>query len=282
MRADASFPHPVLGWRDDLVGEVGVSLTAAVVGGSVLELACSELQITNQSLAAMVEAGLAVPALNIHCPSTFYRKTLCLHKHGGTARISPQDVRETLDCRFLLLAAEEVPSYRPEGVHEEYGPAVFRVVPGDLLGIGPRYRVQLETAGGLVEKPISSIFRVRQGSADRGPFLVRLDSDRVVIELSKEGWEQYVRLREAARPQIHAALVFPALVEALYVLSSEPDSTEKLWMSRLSFLIAKKSLTDRFSERRMVEVAQDLLEWPFERMANHYLRRLAVTQLEGD
>ena len=273
-----SFPHPVLGWGDDVSGVFRASIQASA-DNDLVKISCDDLVITNGSIAELLASGSAGVLARVSCPSTFLRTATMSPSVPFSISIPSQRVREAIELTLQLVATAAKNPYRPSGIHADYGSDQFSIESADILAIGPRFKIQLSQDADLVTKPVGSIFRVREGAAQTGPFKVLLDQARILVELSAEDWAHYVRLRDIGKPEIHSSLVLPALVEALRSLD-DPDATETLWRSRLAIIVELRHVRSKMESGNYLGAAQEILGLPFGRMSRHFLGRLDTSQLD--
>ena len=90
---------------------------------------------------------------------------------------------------------------------------------------------------------------------------INYEEQKITIELSKADWKSYLEVRgqKPAQGILHGAIVFPALVDAIYKMRSGSSDYEGTnWYGRLEAIMEARGL----QEKDAFEAAQKILDNP--------------------
>lgn len=226
----------------------------------------SGLLVANDTLNELLSAGQAALRLQVHCPQTYYRRSFPLGPDVATVSIGTDAIFGSVELELNIVAVAPIASYRPAGIHADYGSRTFPVEVGDILAVGPTFKHYLDWAFDALRAPVSSFMRVRQGDFESGPFNVVLDSQKIVVEFSRSDWKAYRSVAHGMPTFVHVAVVLPALQHALGALAQDPDEyAHYMWSRRLSAIIA--ALGMELEGAKTLELAQHIIRLPFGRAA---------------
>jgi hypothetical protein len=261
FRKGRSFPHPVLGNNDDVVGSFSPELTRSN-DRELMSLEFKDLRTGNGSIDAMITGGAACVAILMDCAATELRELFVTHDEGLLVEIPLANVRKQMEVICLVLALEEIEEYKPENLHEDYGDAAFRLDKGDILAISHDWRIDLGSDWDPLRAPIPAIMRIRRGDFDSGPFEIRMDDDKIIVEVSRTDFESYNRRKTDCPALIHSSIVLPVLTHAI-AEHEKTDFKEYPWAQRLQQLLEQNPNIGTGGDP--LDAAQKLLELPVER-----------------
>ena len=270
-----AFPHPVAGLGDDLSGELRCNAPQFDFGVDTTTLSIDGLEVTNPTIAELVRNKDAAFIVRIGCGATYYREAFS--SHGSTLQhvLSSAKLNGDVEIQVRICALRKLESYRPMGLHPDYGDRVFIVQSGDVLAIGDEFTVRAEKQFDPLAADISSIMRVVRGNFETGPFQVRFLSNQIMIELSSEDYKRYGLASHAAPGVIHSSLVLPVLSEAItrvYNTSGQDDMTaDARWYRRLEAMLNARGIE---RDESPLAAAQKLLDAPFSRALDNVLKAL--------
>lgn len=260
MAASAkSYPHPVLGNEDDLQGKFNPQMSYTLRPYRVdIEY---NVDLQNKTLEKLAKSKKAYFALEVECPATFFRQMFTYYSNKGTIEIDAAKLRERVTVSFYLCAATTIDNYRPDGLHADYGDLSFRIEKGDVLADGGSGSFIATKTFDPHRAPVRSFVKIQKGT-HKGPMRVDYENEKILIELSPEDWEQYVGAGKSGVGNLHASVVFPVLVDALYALrdrSSDYGSFE--WFDRLQTICVEQ----RIDTDDPLKGAQQILNNPVSR-----------------
>lgn len=255
--SEFSFPHPVVGNGDDVAtGALDCELSYHTSAEAV-DLNFTGLTTGNRSLDDAVSDGRATWLLRVQCARTYFRRVW--RERGPTAsiRIPGPDLEGSVEVEARVCATKPL-DWRPEGTHADYGDISFRLTEGEILALGPRWRVHVDKEFDPLKAPVASWMRIVEGDHDQGPFHVEFGDEVVTIRLSRKDWLQYPGVRDRAPAVLHSSIVLPVLMQALLELRTD-DGVK--WKSRLRAVVEAQGL----DPERPLAVAQVLLAAPLAR-----------------
>jgi hypothetical protein len=269
-----SYPHPVLGNEDDLGGFFKVDFHYELSREEVALNPVFALQ--NSAIENLMKNNKASFVVEVQCRSTFFRTSFSTKKLIERFIIPSRLVRERVIVGFYICADQNINGYAPSDPHPDYNEIRFDVEKGDVLAIGGFCSFIAEKDFDPLRPPVSSFMSIVVGNHHEGPMQIDYESQKIQIILSKADWKSYlsVRSQKAAVGILHSAIVFPALIDAIYqITNGTGDYEDKNWYGRLEAILEAKSLRDKDP----FESAQKILENPANRSFQGISSLLEVT-----
>ena len=266
MRLSArSYPHPVLGNRDDVPGAAFQAMLEMSTDKQYVyvnvEVACS-CEVLNVLLAA----GRAAFVVHLECSNTLFRKAYEFRDSKHRISIPAGNLNDAVEVNVFVRAAQRIPDYRIPEAHPDYADAVFNICRGDILAIGEGQIFHIESDFDSFGR-IGSIMQITESPKDGDiPMEPTFDGDKIVILLSKNDFKDYkvLKYHEGVRGPLTTTIVLPVLVEALHILKDESDGMDdaRRWVRSLARRIENVGLD---TEMQPLLLAQRLLELPVKR-----------------
>ncbi len=256
-----SFPYPVLGNSDDIVGEF--SWDAAYKMSDTNILITAKMLLRNNDLQELIDKGDVKFAVRVECPLTYYRETFVGSCESVEIQIDAGAVRGTVIVVPFIASISKLDCYCPPSAHSDYAGSEFTISEGGILAFGPKatFIADKEFVGS--KRRIQSIMEVVRHTKEGAEPEYKLSNDKIEIYLNSKDWDVYQASKSnpAARNIIHAAVVFPVLLEALACLDEE-DYVGRPWRDRLKVLLQEKGLIEEPSRFKQ---AMGLLKNPISR-----------------
>lgn len=256
-----SYPYPVLGSADDIEGVFNPSFHVTLSPEVVLVEYSIDLR--NETIETLLSQGIVVYAIQVECKSTFFRKTFTSSKNIGNFEIPSQRLREKVTVSFNICAVHSIPNYQPKGCHPDYSGLAFSIEKGDILADGGEGTFIAEKSFDPLSAPVSSFMKIQPASYSNGPMQVDAENDDIIIRLSKDDYDKFLALKDIDTANLHASVVFPALVDVLHSMNTNKDSSIESysWYMRLTEIcrVRKIDIEDELN------AAQTLLGNPLER-----------------
>jgi len=258
-----AYPHPVLGSGDDVVGELSPLNLTVESHADRLVLNAGPFSSTNPTLSTLLEQGLASYAIRVHCSGTYFRRSWTSSKPVMQIIIPASRLVGTVKVRLWVIAKTLLGTYRPQGLHADYGETTFRLEDCDVLAEGEEVAFTADKDFDPLAGAVSSFMRIECGENDTGPFETIFDQPRILIRLPKLDWANYQLLKSSAPQILHSAIVLPVLAEAIRVVWDRPDHLLDLaWFQKVDLMLTGAGAEP---EDPLVETAQKLLQNPFSR-----------------
>lgn len=260
-----SYPHPVLGNRDDVPGAAfqgAVEMTSDRQQVYVdVAIKCSSVTVNSA-----VASGLATFVLHVECSNTLFRRAFQFADTSHRISIPADNLNDSVEVNLFVRALKDIDGYRVERAHPDYGVATFRIKRGDILAVGEGHVFHIESSFDAMSR-IGSIMTIKE-SIENGDLPMKADfmGDKIVIILAKQDFADYKLLKanEGIAGPLTTTLVLPVLVEGIHILKtdSQGDEDGRRWVRLLTRRIEKLDLG---KETDAIILAQELLELPVKR-----------------
>lgn len=255
---DISFPHPVLGNGDDIgIGSISPEVSFQI-SDEAIRVDVINLRTNHPDFDRIIDEEKAVWHLRTQCPRTYMRESFFASSPDYTFHLNGLDFEGMVNLEISLVTKTALNEYHPGGLHEDYGDERFSLISGEVIGIGPRYQFHVDKVYDPLKAPVSSIIRVEEGEHKEGPFNVSLDTDLILIHLSKSDYKEYAGITDRVPAVIHSALVLPVLADAIRQID---DYTDTLWGARLKDLLDARDI----DTEAPLQAAQEILSSPIAR-----------------
>jgi hypothetical protein len=269
-----SYPIPVVGWGSDIEGEVRPFQFEPVIHGPVLLVKISGLEVTNPSVATLLDVEQLGWCVRAHCKTTYFRKSWIFHTPQTQIEIPLEQVAHTVDFSLEVVATKNIDRYAPRGVHEDFAGATFKLNAGDIVAIGPANQLFVDLAFDPLKGEVSSIMIVDQSpTRETGPFEVSFEGPKIMILIPKLDWEAYKQVKNTSPTLIHSGVVLPTLVEAISLVRDSSRGghlTEHLWFQRIQAWLSSMGL----DPDDPLETAQKLLQNPMTRLLHDAIKNM--------
>jgi len=267
-----SFPHPVVGIGDDLAGVLRCNAPQFDFGVDLTTLSIDGFEVTNPTIAELVQRKDAAFTVRIGCGATYYRKSLQTHD-ARLQRILPSTrLCGDVELQVRVCSLKRIEGYRPVGLHEDYGDRAFTVQAGDVLAIGDEFVVRADKQFDPLAADMPSIMRIEKGPFEKGPYKVNFYGKQISIQLSVEDRARYGSVSAIAPGVIHAAIVLPVLCEAIAHVrnrNAQDGMNDLQWFKRLEVMLEARHIDENES---LVVAAQKLLDLPLVRAFDNILK----------
>jgi hypothetical protein len=269
MNVFEGFPYPVLlaDGLDFLEGEFSWQLEDGVIRlGSDEITFTARFELTQEYLTQMLEAGKVVFNLEIHCPSTFYRRSENFTENLKSFSIPSDEVRGEVILSAHILANENIEGYSPDPVSDFFEGTSFTINKGDVLAFGGTTSFIADKEFDPLKAPVSSFIKVREEKGLEGPMLLNYSGDEILIMMGAKDYKLFQSAKELPE-MLHSSVVLPALVDALNAMNKEKDRPDGAWCQKLRKICEAHRVTydDAF------EAAQKLLRNPINRSLERYV-----------
>lgn len=266
MRLSArSYPHPVLGNRDDVPG-AAFQATLEMSTDKQSVYVSAEVVCSCEVLNALLAVGRATYVLHVECSNTLFRRAYEFRDSQHRISIPADNLNDAVEVNVFVRAANRIPDYRIPEAHPDYADAVFDIRRGDILAVGEGQIFHIESDFDSLSR-IGSIMQINESPKDGDiPMEPDFDGDKIVIFLCKNDFADYKVLKhyEGVRGPLTTTIVLPVLVEALHILKEESDGMDdsRRWVRALARRIENVGLN---AETQPLILAQRLLELPVKR-----------------
>jgi hypothetical protein len=266
MRLSArSYPHPVLGNRDDVPG-AGFQAALEMSADKACIYIAADVTCSCQTLNALLKDGRAAYVLHVECSNTLFRRAYEFREPQHRISIGVDNLNDAVEVNVFVRATDRIGDYRVPEAHPDYAGTAFDIQRGDILAVGEGQVFYIESDFDSLSR-IGSIMQINESPKDGDiPMEPTFDGDKIVILLSKSDFADYkvLKLHEGVRGPLTTTIVLPVLVEAIHILKEESDGMDdtRRWVRALARRIESLGLT---GESQPLLLAQKLLELPVKR-----------------
>ncbi|HON01087.1 MAG TPA: hypothetical protein PLM33_12635 [Acidobacteriota bacterium] len=266
MRLSArSYPHPVLGNRDDVPG-AGFQAALEMSADKECIYIAADVTCSCETLNALLNDGRAAYVLHVECSNTLFRRAYEFREPHHRISIGADNLNDAVEVNVFVRATDRIGGYRLPEAHPDYADAAFDIQRGDILAVGEGQVFYVESDFDSLSR-IGSIMQINESPKDGDiPMEPDFNGDKIVIFLSKNDFAEYkvLKLHEGVRDPLATIIVLPVLVEAINILMKESDGLEdtRRWVRALARRIESLGLN---RESPPLLLAQKLLELPVKR-----------------
>lgn len=259
-----SYPHPVVGNADDVPG---AAFQAAFEYASDTQFYYINVAVacSSKTLNRLIQRGEACYVVHIECSNTIFRRAFEFTTDGHRLQVPASHLNDTVEVNAFVRAKKDIPSYRIDGAHDDYGDTAFRIRSGDVLAIGEGQLFEAETTHDALKR-VGSIMVIERSSheGDR-QMMVELNGEKIRILLCAGDFEAYGKLKLIPQLTSHltTTIVLPVLIEALHIMESEAEGYSHLkWRRNLQRRIEMLELSEDLD---VLTKAQRVLDMPIRR-----------------
>lgn len=270
------WPHPVLRpprYGDDYTqAEFEVEIEVDRAEGGLTVRVEADFQLSDPDLLRLVEKEFAQYVLLVRSPQTHYREPESVGKDSHIKVIYPQgELSGKVEFCPFLIAIERIDHFVAAGWHDDFKGLSFDIDVGSVLAEDMPKEYWIDTAD---ESPIGTIFEhISIPDSQDGMWRLRLDAERVGIEMSEGDSNMYSNAREKANETAEGqylmnGLYLPVLISVLTAADIDSKMYEEYrWFASLNKRLedVECSLLGSENADRSVD-AQKVLDYPFTKM----------------
>ncbi len=261
---ERSFPHPVVGNRDDVPGS-SFQMTLTVTSDREFFYIDCSAGCSSKTLRGMLSRKQASYCLHVECSNTLYREAFNFMSDQHRVDIPARLLNGAVEVNSFIVSTAEKPSYRPDGVHSDYGDATFPIRSGNILAVGEGLSFEAEQEYDALRR-VGSIMQIVE-SNDEADEEMRVDftQAKIVIYLSKSDFRTYNKLKQIKDLQSHltTTIVLPVLAEALRAVAADPQ--EYVGLRWAEILQHRREAEGLSASADPLHAAQVLLDNPIRR-----------------
>ena len=177
-------------------------------------------EINNAGIAALIEEGKLMYAVEIQSPATWYRKLFPV-KGNTPIRLEPASVHERVELTPCIIATTQIPGFTNDDFEEEYKGMAFDLNAGDVIAIGEIRTFDALYQDDIIKNGTSPVTIARSETAKD----ISCDFSGSLIEITLPA-DQHDRYLECGyKPEkykaLNAILSIPALVEAIGIIAND-------------------------------------------------------------
>lgn len=259
-----SYPHPVVGNRDDVPGAAFQATVEMTTDKTTVYLDVA-IHCSSATVNRLIKEKHARFALHVECSNTLFRRVYEFNGASHRCAIPADNLNDAVEVNVFARATRDISGYHVEKSHSEYGRAKFEIVKGDILAVAEGQVFQVESTFDSLGR-MGSIMQVLESPED-GDLPMRADygGDKILIFLSKKDFAdyKYLRAHESLAVPLTTTIVVPVLIEALYDLQQDDDEEDdRRWVRALRRRMDDLQIKTDYDP---LEAAQEILELPVKR-----------------
>lgn len=255
-----TFPYPVLGLRDDILGEPEFDYDIQEDGQRYI-VEIRKIDLHNPSIKSYIGTRQAKYVCEIDCSRTFYR--ICVDNYAPVFRliIPKKDVSGEVNIYLTVTASKNIYGYRNSLANKDYAPYNFDLEPGDILAYIGGLSIQTDIMAEEY-KAVGSFLHFK--GEDVSGISYNLTGADIEIVLPLSMFDTYVDHLKGHkyRPVIIASIIKEAITYALTQYNSHKDAR---WARILYSADALKDydFEDCLDITTAIEMSNDLLKQPY-------------------
>lgn len=255
-----TYAHPVLGNGDDFSSQFDATGGIEVSEDKSNWIIGLRVAMSNPYLQELIDEGFAAYHLEVECGATFYRHSFNSREQTAQFTIPTTRLRGKVRLEAFIVALKPIEEYKPVEVHEDYGSRSFGIRTGEILGTGGSWSFFADTEFDPLRASANSFIKIERGPKPKGNIEAIHGPNEIIIQLPQE---DYDRFQEVAGQQVvedilHAAIVFPVLVEAVQFAQRQRGND---YNDRLLAILEQRNLM----KVEPFIVAQQILQAPVSR-----------------
>lgn len=231
------FPYPVL----------NNSKNVNCYKSSVYELRCEIIQeegmvnlnntyinINNDEIKEMLNAGKVKAGLVVECSSTIYRELFDIGINPDTITIPISDLREKVEISCFIYANTDI-ELKSNDFLNEYEGYSFKLEKHDIIAIDDGFTTKIDYDSSK-DKKLASIFSVIKSESAKSMEVYPKDK-KIEIHLPSVTYDYYFTLKaiEAFQNEFFAIITIPALIFSLNFLKQEYDDLDDVTINHSWF-----------------------------------------------
>ena len=224
------------------------------------------IELNDDELLKLIEAGKAEAKIVVECSRTIYRKAFSVKLNSTSIKIPISDLRGPVEISCFIYAKENISNYYSNNFNKIYGDYKFDIDKFDILAVDDGYNTKIDFDEQKDNK-VSSIFVV-VSSGDPNATSMDFDVKRknIKITLPNKEYGFYTNMKNDTNYQnvFFAIIAIPALTFALTKAQEEDFDTARNtydWLESVINAYEKvysKNLSDDWGKLE-VDVPQRLL-----------------------
>jgi hypothetical protein len=238
--SERSYPHPVVGNRDDVPG-AGFQASISATSDKENFYIDVVIECSSESVRSLVRERRAAYVAHVECSNTLYRQAFRFHEEAERIVIPGSRLFDKFEVNVMACVLGNVPGYTVLGAHADYGDAAFDLAEGDIIAVADGEEFLAEFEDALAR--IGSIMQVDESQVeDDGTMKVDWNGKRIAIILSKKDFATYSILKglEPIGSALASTIVLPVLIQALNeVKNTDSDLTGCRWHDILQHRLKK-------------------------------------------
>jgi hypothetical protein len=257
-----SYPHPVVGNRDDVPG-AAFQATIEMTSDRLAVYVDIAINCSSATINGLVKGGDACFVAHVECGNTLFRRAYDFGAPTHRIQIPVDYLNDSVEVNVFARAMRDLSGYRVESAHLDYGRDTFEVGKSNILAVAEGQAFFIESNFDSL-RSIGSIMAIHEAQEDGDvPMRADYNADKIAIILSKKDFADYKLLKpmEGALVPLTTTIVLPVLLDAIR-FAREDAGGEGRWARILRRRVEDAGLK---IDGDPLELAQQILELPIRR-----------------
>lgn len=266
-------PYPILTNNDDdyIDSSFDVDITQTIEFGTMeIEI---EFKLENNVMTQLIQQHKAMYIAHYECSLLGYRQSKRISESRAKVKINLDEVCDLIEVSTFVVAVEPIPQYYNPQFNWEYGEEGFDIDKGNVLAIGPTYKIDINRNQNEMKR-LADIIAIKEYAGEgKTETSVELEGDRILIYANKNIKNlYYVNGREYLNNAI-SMLMVPAMMYVLTMMKNNAeDLKEYRWFGVIEQLLQENDIEvdelrgDVSSGKKSIyNVAQKIFKSPIEK-----------------
>lgn len=245
-----SFPHPVLGNEDDVIGEFNVTLEIIRSEDKKVKFENFSTTIANDYIQSLIDKGSARCFVKIHCSSTF---RTWMFETSENIELDENEVANKIEVQVLVITQSEILDYSDSSFNSQYGNEKFTLNKNEVIAISGKEIIPIPKVDEKLG--LGNIFKFNSHSYDK-PIRFQFLQDKIHINYpeTKSGEHPPNMLFQNSPWTAFNIFIIPALAEALKFIDNDPNAASRYsWFTVIDSLRpAEERTQDYFADAQVM------------------------------
>ena len=143
--SERSYPHPVLGNKDDVPGAAFQAVLEMSTDKQFVYLAV-EISCSCEVVNSLVASGDACFIAHVECSNTLFRRAFEFRERSHRFSMSSDSLNDAVEVNVFAQAVNAIKGYRIPEAHPDYDGAAFDLRHGDILAVAEGQVFHIESS----------------------------------------------------------------------------------------------------------------------------------------
>jgi hypothetical protein len=267
---DVSFPHPVLGVGDAIIGKIGFNPEPEIISEVNSYSITVNCEHDNIDLHDLLNRDLVEFYCETTCSNTLYRNCFRSNNSQIKFEIPKKHVKGKVSFTCLLVAKIPISNYTNSMSHPDYEGYSFDIEIGDILAFFGKFDFDADIKYEKL-KAVSTFMEVVENKDPNAVYTnYDLSKSKIEVQLPSEDYKIFandsISKESKFVPVFHSSIVQNALISALYNFETHKEC---LWAKVIDYRLRNEKQFESLSineNEDIPEIAQRLLGNPFKRL----------------
>lgn len=265
-----SYPHPVLGLNDDILGDFSLNLDVERDNTKrTIVFFIKNIVINNTYFQSLISDNKACLLLKIYCSSTF--KTWNFRNPDSSFEIHEDDLFNKVEIETFIICEKDIDNYYDSTFNEIFEHQTFKIKKGEIIGVLGKISIPISKEYEMLG--LGNIFNFEADNSEN-PISINLNSDKIIIKypITITGDHPPSALFNKAPYTAYNIFIIPALIEAFRTIANnnEQNNVEGYeWYYVLNQLLPfEERLDDPFANAQLILNKEIPMLKAFEELCN--------------